>query len=82
MPTLHNDLDRTIELYKARKFQETGTAITTKDVSKAFGEAADMSPNALILIKSGNYQPSVTTALQLAEFFGTTVDALFKLVGD
>jgi putative transcriptional regulator len=49
--------------------------ITQEDLAKAVG----VTRQTIIAIEKGNYTPSVMLALQIAEYFKTTVDKVFFL---
>lgn len=49
--------------------------ITQEELGKALG----VSRQTIIAIEKGNYTPSVTLALNLASFFKTTVEDIFKI---
>ncbi|MEK7538963.1 MAG: helix-turn-helix transcriptional regulator [Patescibacteria group bacterium] len=49
--------------------------VTQEDLA----EAVSVSRQTIIAIEKGNYTPSVALALKLAEFFGTSVEKIFKI---
>ena len=53
----------------------TKREITQEELAKALG----VSRQTIIAIEKGNYTPSVSLALNLASFFKTTVEDIFKI---
>lgn len=49
--------------------------VTQKELAKNVG----VTRQTIIAIEKGNYTPSVALAIKIAEFFGTTVEKLFKI---
>lgn len=48
--------------------------VTQEDMAKAVG----VTRQTIIAIEKGNYTPSVSLALQLAKYFNTSVESIFK----
>lgn len=79
---LKDKLDQLISVRIAQSFIETGENMTVADLSAEFGAYADVSPTALVQIKSSNYMPSLATAFKLAKFFGVPLEEIFQLEDD
>ena len=74
-----SNLTRHVLLEQARLTKERNKNVTLKEVYNIIGEYCGVTGHTISMIKSGNYNPSLTLALLLSQYFGTTVNELFDL---
>lgn len=78
--TVVNNLDRYIRLRQAELMQQRGEKVTLQEIYKEVADYCGVKPYTISMIKSGNYNPSITLAFLIADYFKATVDDIFGIV--
>lgn len=72
-----NSLEQHIRKKHLSLVRELERPVTRAEIYNELKDKYGMSQHTLKLLKAGSYNPSILVALQLAEYFDTTVEELF-----
>jgi len=73
-------LDEAIKKYQRDVFLKTNEEITIQEILEQIGEVAEVSWGTVKQIKNNVILPSLPVAIKIAEFFGVSVEDLWKVV--
>ena len=77
---LKHDLDRHIRKLQALRTVEENRTITLKELYKEIADYIGVSENAVGLVRTQNYNPSLVVAMALAKYLDVPIDELFEIV--